>query len=82
MFPLACSGEELLQFVDRSKSHADGWISFYWGQSIEECEARDDIGGALTAAWLKQFRANSPVAAQGTQAITPTNQSEQDNDNR
>jgi hypothetical protein len=60
MFPLACSGEELLDFINRSKSHADGWISFYWGQSIQECEARGDIAGAITAAWLKQFRMNAP----------------------
>jgi hypothetical protein len=64
MFPLACSGDELLDFINRSKSHADGWVSFYWGDTIEECQARGDIAGALTAAWLKQFRANSPIAAQ------------------
>ena len=63
MFPLACSGEELLEFISRSKPHADGWISFYWGQTIEECEARGDIGAALTAALLKQFRAGGPVVA-------------------
>jgi hypothetical protein len=60
MFPLACSGEELLEFVERSKAHADGWISFYWGQTIKECEARGDIGGAIQAAWLKQFKENAP----------------------
>jgi hypothetical protein len=60
IFPLQASGEEVLDFINRSKPHADGWISFYWGQTIEECEARGDIAGAITAGWLKQFQANAP----------------------
>jgi len=60
-FPLETSSEELLDFINRSKSYADGWISFYWGDSIEESERKGDIGSAMTAAWLKQFRANSPA---------------------
>ncbi|HEX6960368.1 MAG TPA: cellulase family glycosylhydrolase [Lacipirellula sp.] len=59
IFPLKTSGEEVLQFIDDSKPIADGWISFYWGETIDECEARGDMAGAITAAWLKQFRDNS-----------------------
>lgn len=60
IFPLACSGDEALEFIDRSKPLADGWISFYWGQTAEECDERGDMAGAITAAWLRQFAANSP----------------------
>jgi hypothetical protein len=60
IFPLAASGEEVLEFIGRSKSHADGWISFYWGQTIDQCEDRGDMAGAITAAWLKQFKASAP----------------------
>jgi hypothetical protein len=60
MFPLECSREELFEFIDRSKSHADGWISFYWGDTIEECKARGDMAGAITAEWLEKFKSEAP----------------------
>lgn len=60
MFPLECSTEELFEFIDRSKSHADGWMGFYWGETIEECKARGDIHGTITAAWLEKFKAHAP----------------------
>jgi hypothetical protein len=61
MFPLACSGDELLEFINRSKPYADGWISFYWGDAIDQCEPSHNLGDAITAAWLKQFEANAPM---------------------
>jgi predicted acyl esterase len=36
IFPLACSLEELNRFVDGSRDRADGWISHYFGHTIEE----------------------------------------------
>lgn len=62
VFPLACSSAEALEFIERSKPIADGWISFYWGQPAEECQRRGDLGGALTAAWLREFAAKSPLS--------------------
>jgi hypothetical protein len=60
IFPLEASGAEVLDFIVRSKTHADGWISFYWGRTIDEYERQPDLPSALTAAWLKQFRDNAP----------------------
>ena len=37
-FPLACSMEDMDKFVDRSRERADGWISHYFGYTIEEHE--------------------------------------------
>jgi hypothetical protein len=76
IYPLEAGGEEVLQFVDRSKPFTDGWVSFYWGQTIDQCAARGDLGGALQAAWLKQFRDQSPLsdstaAPPGKGASTP-----------
>lgn len=62
MFPLACSVEELGAFIDGSREIADGWISFYWGKTIEEYEEAGDFKGALIAPWLRYFREHSPVA--------------------
>ncbi|MGK0185907.1 MAG: GH18 family chitinase [Verrucomicrobiales bacterium] len=62
MFPLKCSEEELMEFVDRSAEHTDGWISFYWGKTAKELREKDNpsIGEAITASWLETFRAKSP----------------------
>ncbi len=60
MFPLKCSAEELLVFIDGSRKIADGWISFYWGKGIDEYTKEDGMAGALKKHWLKCFRAKSP----------------------
>jgi hypothetical protein len=61
MFPLSCSIEELDAFIDGSRNIADGWISFYWGKSIEDYSKGDlDIAGAIIKSWLEHFRAKSP----------------------
>jgi len=62
-FPLRCSVEELKQFIDGSRPHADGWISFYWGTTIEENQRQGDLKGALIAQWLRAFRSMSPQRA-------------------
>lgn len=58
-FPLECSIEEAEAFVDGAKDFCDGWISFYWGKTIEENEKGGDLKGALVARWLRAFRARS-----------------------
>ena len=57
MFPLKCSLAELDEFIEGSRSVADGWIGFYWGQTIEEYgEKPADISAAITKAWLEFFK--------------------------
>ena len=61
MFPLSCGIEELDAFIDGSRNIADGWISFYWGKSIEDYASGDlDIAGAIIKSWLEHFRAKGP----------------------
>ena len=57
MFPLACSQEELVEFIHKSSDIADGWISFYWGATAEELRAAEEptLGEAITASWLTKF---------------------------
>jgi len=57
-FPLECSEDELVDFMRRSASIADGWVSFYWGTTPEELSKKDDasIGESITASWLHRFR--------------------------
>lgn len=61
MFPLACGIEELDRFIDGSREHAQGWIGFYWGRTIEEYSRPGaTIGEAITKAWLEYFRDKTP----------------------
>ncbi|MEZ6089863.1 MAG: cellulase family glycosylhydrolase [Pirellulaceae bacterium] len=60
MFPLKCGTEELMRFVRQSSDFCDGWFSFYWGETIQENQAKGDIGGAIKAQWLQAFQQGPP----------------------
>lgn len=60
-FPLKCSPAQMTEFLDRSREHASGWISFYWGKPIEELRKSPSIGDAILAQWLEQFQKLGPV---------------------
>ena len=65
MFPLKCSMEEMDEFIEGSREIADGWISFYWGLTIEENDQQGDLRGAIIAQWLKRFRAYASETQHG-----------------
>jgi hypothetical protein len=56
MFPLKCSAQELEAFIDGSRKIADGWISFYWGKTIEESRGSKELSDAIIAGWLESFK--------------------------
>lgn len=60
IFPLGCSIEEVGEFIDGAKTFCDGWVSFYWGKTVEQNEKAGDIKGALVAKWLRYFQAKGP----------------------
>jgi hypothetical protein len=62
-FPLKCSMEEMLQFLDESKAHASGWISFYWGQPPAELRETKTFVAALLLAWLEEFQKHAKTIA-------------------
>ncbi len=55
-FPLACSAQELDEFIEASAKHAAGWIGFYWGKTPEELRRPETIGDAITREWLELFQ--------------------------
>jgi hypothetical protein len=59
IFPLKCSIEEAAQFIEGSRPHADGWISFYWGETIDEKHQGNTIQNAVMAKWLEYFQRQS-----------------------
>jgi len=60
IFPLHCSMDEAAAFIDQSRTIADGWISFYWGRTIEQYQQQGDLKGAIIAQWLRKFREMAP----------------------
>jgi len=54
-FPLKCSPKELDHFIEGSKMHAAGWISFYWGKTPKELRRSKEIGAAILLEWLEMF---------------------------
>jgi len=65
-FPLACTIEEMDDFLKRSKSRAEGYISFYWGRTIAEYDAASEKKelSALVGAWLKYFQQHADFMKQ------------------
>ncbi len=59
-FPLKSSPEEFAEFVERSKSHANGWIGFYWGKTVAEYREGNTITDAVMLKWLEFFQMSKP----------------------
>jgi Cellulase (glycosyl hydrolase family 5) len=56
MFPLKCTAMELEKFIAESKTHAAGWIGFYWGKTPAELRKSGTLGDALMLSWLELFQ--------------------------
>ena len=66
-FPSRCSGAELVEFIKKSKGTANGWISFYWGRTVDELKKSPDVRNRM-AGWLEQFQEIGP-AIRGDTAV-------------
>ncbi|MEQ8762740.1 MAG: cellulase family glycosylhydrolase [Planctomycetota bacterium] len=64
-FPLKCSPQELESFIEQSSEISDGWIGFYWGETIVELEKKNDIGASLMRQWLELFKRLGPARSKG-----------------
>jgi hypothetical protein len=58
MFPLKCSIEEMNQFIDGSKFVTQGWMTFYWGKTIEEYARTPSppLNESVTKEWLEYVK--------------------------
>jgi endo-1,4-beta-mannosidase len=55
IYPLSADVGTTEEFIRRSRTEADGWISFYWGKTPEEYDKEPGISSALTESWLRHF---------------------------
>ncbi|MFV0444815.1 MAG: cellulase family glycosylhydrolase [Planctomycetaceae bacterium] len=60
-FTLKCGRDEFRQFLNQSRSVADGWIGFYWGALPVEYEGENNLGATLTQQWLQLFQEHGPA---------------------
>jgi hypothetical protein len=54
-FPLACSPQELEEFIEGSRKHAAGWLGFYWGKPPAQLRRSKAVPDALMLSWLELF---------------------------
>ncbi|RCH55362.1 hypothetical protein DJ568_09280 [Mucilaginibacter hurinus] len=59
IFGLECTVEDADAFIEGGKSFADGWISFYWGKTIEELASTGKFGDTWVSNWFKYFKNKS-----------------------
>lgn len=55
-FPLRCSGQQLEEFIDQHRGLAQGWISFYWGGTLDDLRASQKLPERLLLDWLERFQ--------------------------
>ena len=60
-FPIRCSMKEMDQFIDGSKPITQGWISFYWGKTIEEYAQTQPptMSDSIMKEWLEYFKSKN-----------------------
>ncbi len=65
-FPMNCPLEEMDEFIEGAKPRVDGWISHYFGNSIEEHADGTEPFGESTAKFLEYWR-DKGLKVQATQ---------------
>ena len=60
-FPIRCSMKDIDQFIEGSKPITQGWISFYWGKTIEEYAQTQPptMGDLIMKEWLEYFKSKN-----------------------
>lgn len=59
IFPLSCSLEEMDRFIELTDNRVEGWISHYFGRTIEEHHAGAEPAGEIAAKFLEYWQAEA-----------------------
>jgi hypothetical protein len=59
-FPLACSADELRQFIEQTRGEVNGYMGHFGGGTIEQLAKDNDIPKALMRSWLILSRDMAP----------------------
>ena len=57
IFPLSADAETTAEFIRRSRTAANGWLSFYWGTTPGQYDQEPGIKAAAVGNWLRHFNA-------------------------
>jgi hypothetical protein len=55
IFPIHASIDKTAEFINAAHPSVDGFVSFYWGRTIEELHASATASDQITASWLERF---------------------------
>ena len=55
IFPLSADPDTTAEFIRRSRTEANGWISFFWGKTPAEYDQERDVRASFTGNWLRRF---------------------------
>jgi len=75
IFPLSADTETTAEFIRRSRTSANGWLSFYWGKTPAEYDQSPGIRASVTGNWLRHFCALRGEMLGATPAGPRTSQS-------
>jgi len=54
-FPLRCSADEALEFLERSRQLVSGWLSFHWGDDPAALRRSGELRDAIVGDWIERF---------------------------
>jgi hypothetical protein len=60
IFPLEAGIDKTADFIKASRNEIDGYISFYWGETIEQNKRKKDLSGTMQSQWLEKMRELAP----------------------
>ena len=55
IFPLSADPDTTAEFIRRSRTEANGWISFFWGRTPDQYYQERDVRASFTGNWLRRF---------------------------
>jgi hypothetical protein len=60
IFPIYCSLDEYRSFLENSREIAEGWTSFYWGETKEDLRERDELLAGIVLGAINVFEEFRP----------------------
>jgi hypothetical protein len=60
IFPLSAGIDQTAKFIETARPEVDGWVSFYWGKTVEQNKSKATTQGKLIADWLQRFSSMAP----------------------
>ena len=61
IYPLNAGIDKTADFIKASRAEVDGYVSFYWGETIEQNKQKNNVAGAMQSEWLEKMKEFAPA---------------------